>query len=326
MIVDGFKILGRDREAADPRVGGQSQRDVAHVAWADVATEDSFAVQRSNDNSSWQNLTGTGANVTSYNDGTILANRKYWYRVRAINSYGSSDFTTSGMYWTWPNAFDFSTDQTGNFQAFSLDGDPAYHRWEWDQTAQAGKLTITTPAVDQHLTSVTANDSMPNQGWFESKVKIAAWHIGQVPSEVGIFVAQDPSVPNNTVGFVFSHDSLRFGYYSTGAGGDTMIRKISGVNNILTENTWHTIRFFHQGFNWRLDVDGQLIFDGEIANVASGNYGLYQEWQFDRGNGAPNQAFWIDDVATRGAAPAALGTEGNAASRSRLSARPAAKK
>jgi hypothetical protein len=304
----------------------QTQRDVVVVGWSDVATEDSFAVQRSNDNSSWQNLAGTAANVISYNDGSILANRKYWYRVRAINTYGSSDFTTSGMYWTWPAAFDFSTDQTGNFHAFSIDGPPNYHTWTWDQNAQAGKLTITTPAVGQALTSVVADDSMPNQGWFESKLKIGAWHTGQVPSEVGVFVEQDPNVTNNTVGLIFSHDSLRFGYYSTGAGGDTMIRLVSGVNNIINENTWYTIRFFHQGFNWRVDVGGQLIFDGAISNVATGNYGLYQEWQFDRGNGPANQAFWLDDVANRGAVPTSLGADGNATSRSRLFIRPVAKK
>jgi hypothetical protein len=283
-------------------VVSQADRFVVHVAWSDnSANEDSFIVQRSVNQTGWQNAGGAGVNGTFINDGTTLADSKYYYRVSAENSYGSSDQTASGAYYTWPAIYDFSSDQTGHFTATSLEGSGDYHTWTWDNAVQAGKLTITNPQTDQHIVSVVADDSLANNGWFESKVKIANWYGTSAKSEIAFFVEKDPTTVDDAVGLIINQDSLRFGYYRSG--GASMTRLVETSNAYFTANAWHTVKFLHTGDNWEVTLDGHTIFLSTIGNVANGNYKLIQEWQFDRGDGPDNQNYWLDDVANPSGTP-----------------------
>ncbi len=80
------------------------------LAWTDASSdEDGFPVERRTDTGagygSWTGIATTSANATSYADTSVVANRKYQYRVRAYNATGYSAFSTDGSdVYTTPSA------------------------------------------------------------------------------------------------------------------------------------------------------------------------------------------------------------------------------
>lgn len=68
---------------------------VINLTWTDnSADEDYFEVQRSLDNSIWETAIHLDANVTSYSSVGLTGGTLYYYRVRAGNAEGASDWIT----------------------------------------------------------------------------------------------------------------------------------------------------------------------------------------------------------------------------------------
>ena len=66
------------------------------LAWYDVAYEDSYVIERApGDTSTWQALTTVLTNVTTYTDNTVTASTSYSYRIKAVNTAGSSAWSTT---------------------------------------------------------------------------------------------------------------------------------------------------------------------------------------------------------------------------------------
>jgi len=64
------------------------------LKWGDDSNkEEGFEIERSTDGTNFGQVTKTNRNVTTYVDNTVAANTKYWYRVRAVNPRGSSDYS-----------------------------------------------------------------------------------------------------------------------------------------------------------------------------------------------------------------------------------------
>ncbi|NIM15161.1 MAG: hypothetical protein GTO45_24620, partial [Candidatus Aminicenantes bacterium] len=64
------------------------------LAWTDNSdNETSFKIERSDDGINFSQIDTVGADVTSYPDTTVAGNTTYYYRVRASNSAGDSDYT-----------------------------------------------------------------------------------------------------------------------------------------------------------------------------------------------------------------------------------------
>jgi titin len=64
------------------------------LKWGDDSNkEEGFEVERSTDGTNFGKVTTTAANTTTYVDGTVASNTKYWYRVRAVNPKGASAYT-----------------------------------------------------------------------------------------------------------------------------------------------------------------------------------------------------------------------------------------
>lgn len=68
-----------------------------NLAWTDNSSDETgFEVERSaNGSTGWTNITTTAANATSYSNTGLSASTAYYYRVRAVNSYGNSSYTTT---------------------------------------------------------------------------------------------------------------------------------------------------------------------------------------------------------------------------------------
>jgi hypothetical protein len=66
------------------------------LTWSDNSrNETSFEIERSIDKSAWKLLVSVGANTNSYSDTTVVKNKSYSYRVRAVNAVGKSDFSNT---------------------------------------------------------------------------------------------------------------------------------------------------------------------------------------------------------------------------------------
>ena len=70
------------------------------LGWTDHANnETGFRIERAPDNAgvagTYAEIATVGANVTTYSNTGLTANTRYWYRVRAYNSVGTSAYTTA---------------------------------------------------------------------------------------------------------------------------------------------------------------------------------------------------------------------------------------
>ncbi|MCE6992971.1 fibronectin type III domain-containing protein, partial [Dyadobacter sp. CY323] len=75
-----------------------------NLAWADASNnEEGFDLERSTDGSSWGNAEGLGSNVATKEVTGLNASTKYYFRIRAKNSSGTSD---------WSNVADATTPAT----------------------------------------------------------------------------------------------------------------------------------------------------------------------------------------------------------------------
>src|SRR4029079_6611870 len=75
------------------------------VTWTDAsAVEDGYEVQRAGADYQFATIGTTAANATSYHDGSVLNDTRYWYRVRATKDGGYSVFSgwADGMRATVP--------------------------------------------------------------------------------------------------------------------------------------------------------------------------------------------------------------------------------
>ena len=196
--------------------------------------------------------------------------------------------------------YDFSSDQTGNFNT-SYDGNGEPYTWGYDATQHAGKLTVTNPASGEYV-HVFTTYGMPNHGWFEANVNVAAWN----QTEFAMFVERSPAdtALNNIIAAYFYRDSTVIGYWAA----NSFNWVLQSTTQKLVANQPTAVRFMHDGDEWTLYLGTESLGTYNIPNVASSG-DLYMEWQIDIGSGPQNQVFWFDDVA-RPNVPTDLGNGG----------------
>lgn len=65
-----------------------------HLAWTDNSSNEAgFSIERSTDGTTFAQVTTVGVNVTSYTDSNLNPEAKYYYRVRAYNSYNTLSYS-----------------------------------------------------------------------------------------------------------------------------------------------------------------------------------------------------------------------------------------
>ena len=75
-------------------VGSGSSETTVQLLWIDTAAyEEGFEIERSSDGISYSRVATVAANVTYYTDSGLAPETQYWYRIRAFNSYGTSDYS-----------------------------------------------------------------------------------------------------------------------------------------------------------------------------------------------------------------------------------------
>jgi len=67
-----------------------------NLSWTDTSNDETgFAIESSADGATWTQVAAVGANVRSYANTGLSAERKYYYRVKAVNGAGESGYTNT---------------------------------------------------------------------------------------------------------------------------------------------------------------------------------------------------------------------------------------
>lgn len=76
--------------------GVAKSRTQIGLSWTDNSSnEKNFVLERSLNNVTFTTVATLTGNITSYTNGALLANTLYYYRVRAVNTYGSSNYSNT---------------------------------------------------------------------------------------------------------------------------------------------------------------------------------------------------------------------------------------
>jgi hypothetical protein len=75
-------------------VASSASSSQVNLTWTDASSnEEGFELERSTDNVTWANLISVGANAVLFSATSLVANTKYYFRIRARNSGGVSDWS-----------------------------------------------------------------------------------------------------------------------------------------------------------------------------------------------------------------------------------------
>jgi hypothetical protein len=75
------------------------------LSWSDNSTDETgFKIERSTDGTTFAEVASVGANVTTYSDTGLTESTTYYYRVRAHNTGGDSDYSNTASTTTIPAA------------------------------------------------------------------------------------------------------------------------------------------------------------------------------------------------------------------------------
>jgi hypothetical protein len=108
VVADAVRFVGAMDSALPPAAptgltaAAVSRHDIA-LAWTDNAdNEDGFKIERSFDGSAFTEIATVGPNLTGHTDSGLDADTAAWYRVRAFNDAGHSDYSNVAGATTFP--------------------------------------------------------------------------------------------------------------------------------------------------------------------------------------------------------------------------------
>lgn len=106
------------------------------VVWTDASNvEDGHSVERGLDGVSFSVIADLPANATSYHDGSVTPDTRYWYRVRAKKGQGFSDY---GQPWPYAAAASSPPEAPTLYRVFPAGSAGAFVDWSSSSVTTAG--------------------------------------------------------------------------------------------------------------------------------------------------------------------------------------------
>ena len=160
--------------------------------WADnVNNESGFDVERSLDGLNWQQVGMTRENVIAFSDIGLIGNTTYYYRVRAVNAFGASEYsnTTNATTLESPPTSQFNVEVTLDQSIYSH-GDTVQVTSTVTDEAGAVEGATVTIIIDFQNISVTKTDVTDASGTAVMDYKINAHKTGTGPAQVTVIVSK----------------------------------------------------------------------------------------------------------------------------------------
>lgn len=96
--VDSATTLNTPPGAPSGLSAAATSTSAISLSWTDNASDESgFKIERSSDSVTFTQIDTAAANATSYNSTSLASNTTYWYRVRAYNAVGDSDYSNTAV-------------------------------------------------------------------------------------------------------------------------------------------------------------------------------------------------------------------------------------
>lgn len=198
-----------------------------NVNWTDNSNnETGFEVVRSTSQYGVFEPVGTvAADVTSFIDSvTVIPATKYWYKVRAVNNFGESDyFTAAAAQWNFDNNVN---DASGNNKNFTAVNSPVYSSTDKVEGTHAINLNGTNQYLDVPF---GGNGIFPNNAY--TSRTLALW-IKPTAINLANKVIVDLGGNDNGLGLRINNNVLEAGIASNN------VRAVAQVTALATNTNW----------------------------------------------------------------------------------------
>jgi hypothetical protein len=214
--------------------------------------------------SAWTQIAAMGANVTGYADTGLAAGTTYYYRVRAFDTYTSSNYSNVAQ----------ATTPSGPgplvFGGYQVDDD------NLGDSAGNGDGTVDCGETIELYVRVRNEGSSQAEG-----VDV---QISTSDPEVSILYNQ-----NSGYGFFITQDG-RYAVYRYERGVPFALQAWASSSAITQGSAWNILRVVATGPSLSLYINGSLVWNGNDAAFASGRVGLAVYRDAD----STSNRLWVD--------------------------------
>lgn len=236
------------------------------LEWVDNSNnEDGFKIERKKEGEDWTEIAQVEANVTTYTDTGLTSNTKYYYRVKAFNSAGDSDYSNEAEVTTLVNWSVYDWKDVVEPPTGWIDGNATYPMANFC-TIQDGVLKMDTTSSAAATPSYRFNfdSSICQPGQFKMTIVFKA------KGEVGVTnVTRAWTLDIQTAlyrgGFEIQPNQVRI---LNGTGTLVSSTQVTGADWHVY---WFTVEYNLDGLYARLYVDGNPtpLLEGNINSAPS---------------------------------------------------------
>jgi predicted esterase len=257
------------------------------LTWKDNSTtEQGFEVWRSTSASGTFTPIGTvSTGVTSFTDNNLSGSTKYYYQVRAINTYGQSAFTSSYVEAEWKFNNNYN-DSSGNGRTLSQANNPTFDAANKVEGTYSVKLNGTSQNMTIPATSTWLMESYSQRTfscWIKPTVTTGTyrmvWDIGG--SDNGICLA----INNNTLVAGVASNNVR-----------------ASISTPFTSLNWNHVVVVYNGDSLLLYVNGaiaasntSLSFHSLLTTTNGSRIGQVNSSNALNQSGSTYYSGWVDD-------------------------------
>ncbi|MBB4071630.1 fibronectin type III domain-containing protein [Canibacter oris] len=288
------------------------------LSWTNRGSYSAVIVERSTDNSTWQQVGRPAGNATSFTDTTVPANSRFYYRIAAVNAGGVSDYQQSQPVYSLPAApSNVVAERSGSNIIVNA---AAPNDWVTGYDVRNAQNQIV--ATNTQLPFTHVNVSALQQHSYTVRARIASHHGTQysdwstASNTVSLLAKPGVPVPRAPLGGVLLKGNVTFAWQHTSV--DTSLqqqyqleyRRIGGsayTDNGTTAQT-KTLNLAAGVYEWRVRTKGahnawsdwsrhtriELISEPTVDVQVPANYPsatLQANWSFGQLEGKPQQGF-----------------------------------